>query len=71
MLFRSVPAHSAASGNEVTDEYAKSAATGDAPVEEVPEGYTDEISLSLMTRVATKARFRETAEWISGHERVE
>ena len=59
-------AHSGAAGNEVADEYAKSAATGEDSVEEIPEGYGAEVSLSHMTRVATEARSRETAEWISG-----
>ena len=65
VTIRWVPAHSGASGNEVADRYAKSAAVGDAPVEVIPEGYGDEPSLSHMTRVATEARSRETAEWIS------
>ena len=34
-----VPAHSGASGNEVADEYAKTEATGGAPLEDVPEVY--------------------------------
>ena len=36
VTIRWVPAHSGATGNEVADRYAKSAATGDAPVEEIP-----------------------------------
>ena len=46
VTIRWVPAHSGASGNEVADEYAKSAATGDAPEEEIPEGYGNETSLT-------------------------
>ena len=71
VTIRWVPAHRGAIGNEVADEYAKSAATGDAPVEEIPEGYHDETSLPHMTRVPTETRSRETAEWIPGHVRAE
>ena len=55
----------------MADEYAKSAATGDAPVEEIPEGYSDETSHSHMTRAATEARSRETVKWISERVRAE
>ena len=34
-------------------------------------GYSDETSLSHMSRFATEARVRKTAEWISGHVRAE
>ena len=71
VTIRWVPAHSGATSNEVTDRYAKSAATGDALVEEILEGYASKTSLSHMTSVATVARSRETAEWISGHVRPE
>ena len=50
--------------------YAKAAAVGSAPGE-VSEGYRKETSLSHMTRVATEARSRETAEWITGRVRAE
>ena len=65
------PAHSGATGNEVADRYTKSAATGEESVEAIPEGYAAETSLSHMTRVATEARSRETAEWIMAHVRPE
>ena len=38
-------------------------------MEEIPEGYSADTSLSHMTRVATEARSRETTEWISRHVR--
>ena len=56
VTIRWVPAHSGASGNEVADEHTKTAATGDAPSEEIPDGYHNETSLSHMTRVATEDR---------------
>ena len=54
VTIRWVPAHSGATGNEVADQYARSAATGEEPVEAIPEGYETETSLSHMTRVATE-----------------
>ena len=62
VTIRWVPAHSGATGNEVADRYAKSAAIGEEPVEAIPEGYAAETSLSHMTRVATEARSKETRE---------
>ena len=50
-----VPAHAGAEGNEVADQYAKDAATGRAPREDLLEGYVEETSLAHMTRVATEA----------------
>lgn len=70
MRLQSVPAHSGASGKEVADEYAKAAATGDAPGEEFPEGYRDGISLSHTTRTATEARSQEDVERDRGGVRV-
>ena len=54
----------------MADEYAKAAVIGSAPDEEVPEGYREVTSLSHMTRVATEARYRETAEWIAKNVRA-
>ena len=54
VTIRWVPAHAGAKGNEVADRYAKDAATGKAPGEELPEGYAEETSLAHMTRVATE-----------------
>ena len=50
VAIRWAPAHSRAAGNEVANRHAKSAATGEDPVEEVPEGYAAETSLLHMTR---------------------
>ena len=61
------PAHSRANGNEVADECEKAAAIGEAPGEEVPDGYRDETSLPHMPGTATEARSRETADWIAEH----
>ena len=67
VTIRWVPAHAEAKGNEVADQYAKDAATGRAPREELPEGYAEETSLAHMTRVATEARSKETIEWFTAH----
>ena len=67
VTIRWVPAHAGAEGNEVADRYAKDATTGRAPREELREGYAEETSLARMTRVATQARSKERAEWITAH----
>ena len=69
VTIRWVPPHAGAEGNEVADRYAKDAATGRAPREELPKGYAEETSLAQMTRVATGTRSRGTAEWITAHVR--
>ena len=71
VTIRWVSAHKGATGNEVANQYAKSAATGEDPVEAIPEGYADETSLSHMSRVATEAGSREMREWIMAHVRPE
>lgn len=76
VTIRWVPAQSGATDNEVADRYEKSGATGgasveEAPVEEIPVGFTNETSLSHMTGVASEAKSPETAEWIAGHVRPE
>ena len=71
VTIRWVPARNGAAGNEVADQYAKSAATGEEPVEAIPEKYETETSLSHMTRVATEARSKETTEWITAHVQIE
>ena len=62
VTIRWVPVNSGATDNEVADRYAKSAATGEDPVEEILEGYTGETYLLHMTRVATETRTQATAE---------
>ena len=65
VTIRWVPAHAGAEGNEVADQYAKDAATGGAPREELPEGYAEETSLAHMTRVATETRSKATTDRIT------
>ena len=67
VTIRWVPAHARAEGNDMADRYAKGAATGRAPMEELPEVYAEETSLAYMTRVATEARSKETRGWIEAH----
>ena len=57
-----VSAHCGAEGNEVAGRCTNSAATGEDPVEDIPERYAAEISLSHMTSVATEARSRAMSE---------
>ena len=63
------PAHSRVEGSEQADSYAKAAARRTAPCsnEEVPDELLTEASLSHMSRSATEARFRASAEWIASH----
>ena len=71
VTIRRVPAHSGATGNEVADRYAKSATTGEKPVEAILDGFAGETSLSPhVTRLATAARSKETAEWIGARVRL-
>ena len=69
VTIRWVPAHAGAEGNEVADQYAKDAANGRAPREELLGGYAEETSLAHMTRVATEARSRAMIDWITDHVR--
>ena len=71
VTIRWAPAHSGAIGIEVADQYAKSMATGEEPVEAIPEGYVAQTSLSHMTRVTKEARLKETTERIRAHVRPE
>ena len=64
VTIRWVPAHQGTPGNEKADEYAKTAAD---PEGAVPDDYRWETSLTHMTRVATEARTRSTAQWIADH----
>ena len=64
-----MPAHAGAEGNEVTDQYAKDAATDRAPRERFPEGCAEVTSLAHMARVATEARSRARTDSITAHVR--
>ena len=69
LTIRWVPAHHGVQGNEVADENARTAASRSAPCSNGDDGVPDELrweaSLSHMTRTATEARSRATAEWIA------
>ena len=73
VTIRWVPSHIGVEGNEMADRYAKAAADRSAPCrdEATPPELVDEASLSYMTRTATEARSRATAEWITDHVRAE
>ena len=65
VTIRWVPTHQGAPGNEKADKYVKIAADGERPDDAVSDDYRWETSLSHMTRVATEARARSTAQWIT------
>ena len=68
VTIRWVPTHSGAPGNEKADESAKAAASQTAPCSNsVSDELRWEASLSHMTRYATEARPRASAEWITSH----
>ena len=72
VTIRWVPTHSGVAGNEQADSYAKGAARRSAPYNDdydVPDELLTEASLSHMSRSATKARSRTSAEWIASHVR--
>ena len=71
VTIRLAPAHAGAEENEVADQYAKDAATGRTPREELLEGYAEETSWAHMARVAAEARSKAATDWITGHERPE
>ena len=73
VTIRWVPAQSKVAGNEQADSYAKMAARRTAPCngDDVPEALLTEASLSHMSRSATEARSRASAEWIASHVRSE
>ena len=51
----------------MADQYAKDAATGRAPREELLEGYAEETSLARVTRVATETGSKATTDQITEH----
>ena len=73
ITIRWVPSHVGIEGNETADRYAMAAADQSAPWQDeaTPEELLDEASLSYITRTATEARSRATAEWVRGHVRAE
>ena len=72
VTIRWVSANSKVAGSEKVDEFAKAAASRSAPQnddDDVPDGLPMKTSLSHMSRSATEAKSRTTAEWISSHVR--
>ena len=69
VTIRWVPAHHRVLSNEKPDEFARAAAGRTAPCsdDEVPDELRREASLSHMSRSATEARSRTSAERISSH----
>ena len=66
VTIRWVIARHGVTGNETADEYAKVAAEGSTPRNDVPDEFWWETSFAHMTRTATAARSRATAEGIGG-----
>ena len=73
VTIRRAPAHGRVAGNVRADEFAKAAARRPAPCfsEAVPDELLSEASLSHMSRSATEARSRASAEWSAGNVRPE
>ena len=70
VAIRRIPSHQGITGNERADEFSRTAAERSAPQDEVPDEHRRETSLAHMTRAATKAKTRDTGEWIPSHFRA-
>lgn len=66
---RWIPAHAGVTGNEMADQYAKEAMSGQRYG--VPDELRWEASLSHLSQVATETRSGATSRWISEHVRPE